>query len=337
MIRPPPDGRFRFDLVGLGEISIDDVLLVDEPPPWGGKAEVRRRVRVGGGQIATAMYAAQRLGRRAALIGSVGAPPDGTAAIAELRAAGVDLSGVVPSSSGQTQQAVIVVDARGDRTVLFHLPAGAGVEFPFDPRRFGEMTPLVTAGRVVHLDGNHLPAAAHAARVAAEAGALVSLDLDRYEGAATEAVLAHAGVCLVAPAFMRALLAAEGAAPSHAPPATGDDDAEAAVAALPLLAARLPAGAIAGVTLGVRGAAVLCDGVLVRQPAFEPPEPIVDTTACGDTFRGALLVATLDGAELPAALRFATAAAALKTRDIGRLGCPDRAEVEGFLGALGLR
>jgi sugar/nucleoside kinase (ribokinase family) len=68
-------------------------------------------------------------------------------------------------------------------------------------------------------------------------------------------------------------------------------------------------------------------------PAF-PAERVVDTTACGDTFRAALLVALLDGLRPAEGLRFANAAASLKTRDLGRRGCPRRAEVNALMARL---
>ena len=57
--------------------------------------------------------------------------------------------------------------------------------------------------------------------------------------------------------------------------------------------------------------------------------PAIDTTGAGDTFHAALIAARLDGAELPEALAFAAAAAAIKVQHRGaRGGLPTRAEVE---------
>jgi ribokinase len=55
----------------------------------------------------------------------------------------------------------------------------------------------------------------------------------------------------------------------------------------------------------------------------------VDTTAAGDGFNGALAVALTEGRELLAAVRFATAAAALAcTRRGAQASLPTRDEVE---------
>src|SRR5260370_37591603 len=61
-----------FDVVGLGECSMDEVWLVDGLPAAGSKVRAVRRERLGGGQVATAMVAGARLGLRAAYVGAVG-------------------------------------------------------------------------------------------------------------------------------------------------------------------------------------------------------------------------------------------------------------------------
>ena len=59
----------------------------------------------------------------------------------------------------------------------------------------------------------------------------------------------------------------------------------------------------------------------------------IDTTGAGDTFTGALAAELARGADIRAAARFATAAAALSTQAAGaREGMPDRAAVERVLG-----
>jgi ribokinase len=58
----------------------------------------------------------------------------------------------------------------------------------------------------------------------------------------------------------------------------------------------------------------------------------VDTTAAGDTFCGALVAALSQGDALPAALRRASAAAALACTRLGaQTSIPSRAEVDAFL------
>jgi sulfofructose kinase len=62
------------------------------------------------------------------------------------------------------------------------------------------------------------------------------------------------------------------------------------------------------------------------------PVHTVDTLGAGDVFHGAFALGITEGQDLPAALRFASAAAALKcTRFGGAFAAPQRAEVEELL------
>ncbi len=69
---------------------------------------------------------------------------------------------------------------------------------------------------------------------------------------------------------------------------------------------------------------------LQQTPAF--PVHTVDTLGAGDVFHGAFALGITEGQDLPMALRFASAAAALKcTRFGGAFAAPQRAEVEALL------
>jgi sugar/nucleoside kinase (ribokinase family) len=58
----------------------------------------------------------------------------------------------------------------------------------------------------------------------------------------------------------------------------------------------------------------------------------VDTLGAGDVFHGAFALAITENQDIPSALRFASAAAALKcTRFGGAFAAPQRAEVEQLL------
>ncbi|WP_202820255.1 ribokinase [Roseateles aquatilis] len=86
------------------------------------------------------------------------------------------------------------------------------------------------------------------------------------------------------------------------------------------------------VTLGARGCCARSGGAFHLQPAF--PIDAVDSTAAGDTFCGALVAALSGGDDLPAALRRASAAAALACTRLGaQTSVPTRAEVDAFLQA----
>lgn len=318
------------DVLGVGEISHDLVLQL--PPsmllraPLPDKLSAQALTTLGGGQIATAMVAARRLGLRAGLCGAVGDDAVGREQLAELASEGVELRWVAVCAGVQTRLAMILVDERGDRRVLeWRHPQ-------LHPRPDEPAAADFFTTRAVHLDGTYPRVSLRAAQRAKAAGALVSIDLDYvcpHDRDATAALCALADLCVV---------------PARFPPElTGEANADRAALAL----AQKTAGLVV-VTHGEAGAVVVVDGA-VQRFAARRPLAMVDTTACGDTFHAALLMYLIDqvdsqapsrqaaadatfAAELTTgALRFASAAAALKCRDLGRRGCPTRAQVMDFL------
>jgi len=88
------------------------------------------------------------------------------------------------------------------------------------------------------------------------------------------------------------------------------------------------------VTLGDQGSCVRTPEGLFTQAAF--PVAAVDTTAAGDTFCGALVAALSEGAALPAAVRVASAAAAIACTRLGaQPSIPTRDDVVAFLRSAG--
>lgn len=293
------------DVVGIGECSLDEVWLLPGPISTGMKLRAAARERLGGGQIATALVAAARLGLECAFAGAVGDDAAGAFVLDGLKSERVDVQAVHTVPGGATRTALLLVDeASGERSVIEL--ADRKVTVP--PAAVPEA--LIARAKVVHLDATHPATALQAARLARAHGAIVSLDVDQA-APALEELLALADVCVTAEGLPAKL--------------AGTADLE---EALKWLAART--GAFVGCTLGARGAAALDGGHLLFSPAFAQPR-VVDTTACGDTFRAATLRAILDGKGVGDALRFANAAAGLKCRALGRRGCPTKSEVDELL------
>jgi ribokinase len=80
------------------------------------------------------------------------------------------------------------------------------------------------------------------------------------------------------------------------------------------------------VTRGAQGCIALCQGHFIEQKAYSIE--VVDTTAAGDTFCGALVAALSRGADLPHSLKEASAASALACTKLGaQSSIPRREEV----------
>jgi sugar/nucleoside kinase (ribokinase family) len=290
LLSPLPPPR-RFDLLAVGECSLDTRLLVSSLPAPGEKRTVLQWEELAGGQTASAALAAARLGLRVAYAGAVGDDACSESVLAPLRAAGVDLGGVVRVPGAATRAAVILVEeGSGERTILGHRDPALGE----GSARLAGLD-LGTA-RLLLLDGSDLGLATRLAARARAAGQAVVLDLDGPTPGFEE-LLAHVDFPVVSRDFAVAAYGSAGAALER----------------LIALGARM-----AVVTLGAEGASARIGESALHSPAFEVP--VVDTTGAGDTFHAAFAWALLAGQDARQALRWANAAAALSCTAAGAQG-----------------
>jgi sulfofructose kinase len=297
-----------FDVLGLGQNSVDLVSVVGAFPRSNTKHRIEKFGRLPGGQVASAMVCCARLGWRSRYVGRFGNDELGHVGLTSLEQEGVDVS-AAETVEARTRFAMVIVDGRtGDRTVLWDRDPALAL-------RPGDVAGEVwTSARVLHVDCEDIPAATTAARAARASGALTVIDV--------EAVLP--GV----PALLRhidVIIASEGL-PERL---TGHHDTGTALSAM----AREYGPAVACVTLGASGSLAICQGREIRTPAFEVP--VVDSTGAGDAFRGGFISGYLQAgmeADVADVLTYATAVAALKCRSLGaRDGLPRAADVEQFL------
>jgi sulfofructose kinase len=164
----------------------------------------------------------------------------------------------------------------------------------------------IQAARVLHLDGQFMPAAIQAASWAQEAGVKVCYDGNHpREGLAD--LLPLVDWLVVAAPFPAAV--------------TGISDPREAASAL--LAARPE---VLVVTQGERGCQVWTGKEQFRAPGI--PVQAVDTTGAGDAFHGGFIYAMLQGWDLRGAAHFANAVAAVNCQTLGgRRGLPSLEEV----------
>jgi len=299
-----PSEQCEYDVVGLGQNSVDHLCLVREYPPVGSKTDAEGYHLLPGGQVATATLAAHRLGLRACYVGATGDDAFGEQACSVLQQDGVaTVIKMVPGA--QTQFSMIIVDQHGERTIIEHYdPATVVTVDDLDED-------LLRSCAALHLDITDVPAAIKAARLARDAGALVSLDIDRLLPGAQELL-----------GCVDLLVASEGL-----PRELGSPDPR---LALFTLRKHCPEGLVC-ITMGERGC-VAVDGQseALWIPAFDVE--VVDSTGCGDVFRGALIYAVLRQWPAARVLRFACAAAALQAGALGAQGgVPRMEEVMKFL------
>ena len=303
----------RWDVIGIGENSVDSVsILPGYPQPTGPSAKMRIRERhiLCGGQMATAMCACASLGLRAKYVGVTGTDDNGRRIRAELQGRNVDISDLVIRDV-ENRFAVILVDENtGDRIVLWDRD---------DQLRLRESElPVEALGatRVVHVDDVDDEVAIRAAKLARDAGAIVTSDIDRLTPRTEElaATVTHAIFAQHVPVHL-----------------TGLHDVE---ASLRKLRNRLDNVLI--VTLGEHGSSALEGDRFYHEPAFKVHA--VDTTGAGDVFRGGFIYALVNGLAMDQALRTANAAAAVSCTRLGALnGVPTLAEVRELMAVNALR
>lgn len=307
---PLPSAAGRpLDLIGFGEGSVDLVAILDAFPRPDTKVALTSLVTRPGGQIATAVRALGRLGRRAAYAGVVGSDEGAALLCAALAEDGVDLGPVTRRTGVGTRTAVLLVDRTGGtRTVLGHRDPALNLEADELPAEG------IRSARVLLVDGTDPVAACAAADIAAQAGTAVVVDLD--EAVAEPLRLAgRADVVMASEGLARAL---------------GGGRAD---RGLGVLARAAKAEAVTIVTLGRAGCIATRCGHRVEVPAFDVP--CVDSTGAGDAFHAGFIAAWLESegsGPLSVALRMASATAGLNCRAEGAQGgLPTRDEVGGLL------
>jgi sugar/nucleoside kinase (ribokinase family) len=305
---PPPAAGRRFDVVGLGQNSMDLVVGLEHFPANNSKQRIDDLSWMPGGQVASALVGCARLGWRACYIGRFGDDEPGRVGRHSLEDEGVELAWAPVVPGGRTRTAVILVDHHtGSRTVLWDRDARMALR--------GEDVPVeaVKTSRVLLVDCDDVEASIEAARVARSAGVITVIDVEAVVPG-LEHLLRLIDVVIASEGFPEALTALE--------------QPEAALDAM----SRSLGAAMVCVTLGPGGSLALCAGELVRTPAFHVT--CVDSTGAGDAFRAGFISALLRWGPGDAGLilRHANAVAALSCGATGaRRGLPRRAEVDALL------
>lgn len=283
-----------FDLVGVGLNATDTLLLVEGFPPVGGKVRIEREILSPGGQVASALAAAAKLGLRTKYIGTLGDDERGRIQLDSLREAGMNLDDVEIRPNCPNQSAYIVIDkASGERTVFWSRPDC----LTLDPGRI--TAEKIACARMLHIDGHDTPAVEQAARHARANGIPVSVDVDT-----------------IYPGFERVLPLADYLVASAEFPArwTGQSDPFRALEMIQ----NQHGMRVAAMTLGAAGALARAGGRFYYSPGFVVE--CADTTGAGDVFHGAFCYAVLTGMPLAEALDFSNAMAALNCTRFGARG-----------------
>lgn len=291
-------------ILSVGALTLDTIYEMDRLPDGPGKfLPISARENVSG-MASNAATGIARLGGEVALWAAVGRDAVGDRLVAAIEAEGIDCRAVQRVEGVTSAIAAVIVDRRGETIIIPYYPPALFVrpQLPDGVER--------GAYAAVMSDVRWPQAGELALGAAKRAGTRSVLDADVAKQDVLETL---------APLATHVVASARGAAVL-----TGESDAAAAVRRLAL---RFAGEAV--VTAGAEGSYWFDRASRSVRKVPAPRVEAVDTAAAGDVFHGAFTLALVEGRDMPAGLRFATAAAALKcTRPGGRLGAPGRTETE---------
>ena len=287
-----------------GVAVLDFVFLMDEFPRLPEKYRASGAAINGGGNAANAAVAAARLEGEAHLASRLGDDQIADMILADLQSDGVKTALVKRHEGRRSSFSSIYIDAKGERQIMNY----RDTELPSSGDWMAEQAPAGLAA--VLADTRWGDGALAAMEIAKARGIPGVMDAEAPVLEAEAAVHAASHVAF----------SAQGALDF-----TGCEDVEQATLKADTL---LPGRVI--VTDGENGVAMAQDGAVTWFPAFDIRP--VDTLGAGDVWHGAFTLALGEGMDEAEAIRFASAAAAIKCeRKGGRDGAPTRQEVLEFL------
>ncbi|SCX97735.1 ribokinase [Desulfoluna spongiiphila] len=301
-------------LVVLGSVNADHILQVKELPRPGETVTGHGYRVVPGGKGANQAVAAVRLGARTAFIACVGEDDFGRRMKDAFQAKGMDTRGIMVEEGMPTGMAMIFVAENGENCIGISPEANACLT----PERLAPHLGLIRGASALLMQmETPMETVIMAAEEAKKAGVPVALNPAPARSLPEELLK---NLAIITPNETEAA-ALTGIA---------IQDAASAMEAAACLHGMGVATVI--ITLGAKGAFVSAKGRGAVVPGFHVTP--VDTTAAGDTFNGALMAALQRGDQLPEAIAFSHAAAALSVMRMGaQTSIPTRKEAEDFLRA----
>jgi sugar/nucleoside kinase (ribokinase family) len=312
---PAPRGGAAFadtavDIVGIGSPVMDLLINVPFLPVEEGGTRATDIFHQGGGNCASAMATAARLGARAGMIAKIGGDAIGDFIVRDFQYNGVDTSGIIREGPDSVSSYIVALSEidKGTRKFIGR-PSSSGRltpdDLPFD---------YIKSAKILHIESGGDPASLAGAKFAKENGLTVTIDAGYYSKR-TEDVIPYVDVFIASEFFYKAMF------PDDNEPAGYRKNFEKIMEMGP---------SVVWVTLGEKGCVGLVEGTMYEIPGFKVP--VVDTTGAGDDFHGAYCAIMLEGLSHYECARHASAVAAIKCTFVGgRTGLPNRAMLKKFL------
>ena len=283
----------------VGSCNTDMVIRVDRLPLPGETIIGHDFMTNQGGKGANQAVAVQRLGGETAFIARLGNDDFGRNSLRLLTEEGIDTQFVRLTDGISTGVALIPVDDSGENSII----VSSGANAMLSPDDIEAAEPLFHRAAILLMQlETPVPTLISAARLAKRNGAKVVLNPAPYPKQPLPVELLEM-VDIITPNETEA-------AGMSGVKVTDEDSALEAICEIQ----RRGVGKVI-ITAGAAGAYTSLEGKLVCIPTVKTE--VVDTTAAGDTFCGALCVALSKGTDIVEAIRFANKAASLSVTRIG--------------------
>ena len=295
-------------VVGLGQACFDCLGRIPCFPDEDSKIELTDLKMQCGGPVASALAVLARFGIKTSFIGSISDDYFGKEILNSLRHESVDTTLLKITPGFNSQFAFISINRTNGNRNIFWKRSSA----PFLRADELDLGIFKNAG-YLHLDGLMIEASIEAARQAKKMGLKVVIDAGTLREGFPE-LLHYADVLITSEKFAGAV--------------SGDMNFK-SESALQKLKGISSADTII-ITRGSKGSTGLFKDKIFVQPAFEIDA--VDTTGAGDVYHGAYIYGLIMGWDIPSCMRFASAAAAIKCKNIGvKNAIPDIKMVKNFI------
>ena len=297
-------------LAVVGSMNLDITLVVERMPVLGESLRSRETVQAPGGKGANQAVAAARSGAEVYMFGQVGNDPYAKFVKDNFRANGINIDGILTDPKAATGLAFIFVEG-GDNRILL----ASGANDTFSPEQLEELSEKILACDAVLLQNENRVETL--ARTIALCKGKTPIFLNPAPAMNYPEGLLD-GVDYLTPN--------QSEYEFYAQRPLGDlADLETGLKILQGMGVREPL-----ITLGTQGVAYLDAGKARIVPGFKVKT--VDSTGAGDTFSGCFAYRRMAGDDLPTAIRYAQAAAALACTKLGaQAAIPTASEILEFL------
>ena len=299
------------EIVSFGVVAVDDTYVVDGIPAPDSKKKYLSSRRSGGGQSATALVAAARLGCSCHWFGYLGDNALSSFTRRVFTTEGIVFDPSIPHADAAPTHSIIINDQLdGSRTLLWN--DDKIIPYVINADAFA----MIEAASCLFMDQCTPEVQLAAARHAAGHGIPIVSDIEHMTTEALREAMELADHFIIPLSVTTELF--------------GETEPAAALAK----AIRFGRKTLACITDGVRGSWFTLANApdeFFHQPAFTV-EPVIDTNGCGDVFHGAYAASLVKKYPPRQCIKRAAAAAALKVRKRGgQEGCPSLDQLDDFL------